>query len=96
MNSAPAPAPASSNPNSISIRINGQAHQVEPGISVAAALAKCGKSQTRLSVTGMPRTAFCGMGVCQECRVTINGEAHQLACQTMCADQMQILTGECA
>lgn len=90
MNSAPASS------NSISISINGQMHQLESGISVAAALAKCDKPQTRLSVTGMPRTAFCGMGVCQECRVTINGAAHQLACQTMCTDQMQILTGECA
>lgn len=96
MNSAPASSNLNLNLDSISISINGQAHQVERGISVAAALAKCDKPHTRLSVTGMPRTAFCGMGVCQECRVTINGAAHQLACQTICADQMQILTGECA
>jgi len=25
---------------------------------------------------------LCGMGICFECRVTINGNAHQLACQT--------------
>lgn len=87
---------AAASSNSISININGQIHQVESGISVVAALAKCDKPQTRLSVTGVPRTAFCGMGVCQECRVTINCAAHQLACQTMCTDQMQILTGECA
>jgi succinate dehydrogenase/fumarate reductase-like Fe-S protein len=33
------------------------------------------------------------MGICMECRVTINGQAHQLACQTLCLEGMQIKTG---
>jgi aerobic-type carbon monoxide dehydrogenase small subunit (CoxS/CutS family) len=77
----------------ICITINGQANQVEPGISVAAALAVCEVFHTRLSVTGMARAPVCGMGVCQECRVTINGQPHQLACQTLVTKDMQVLTG---
>jgi aerobic-type carbon monoxide dehydrogenase small subunit (CoxS/CutS family) len=80
----------------IPITINGQSHQVEPGISVAAALAVCEVFCTRQSVTGMARAPVCGMGVCQECRVTINGQRHQLACQTLCRIDMQILTGALA
>lgn len=78
----------------IIIEINGKPHQVEPGISVAAALARCGHLGTRLSIGGQIRAPLCGMGVCQECRVTINGRAHQLACQTMCTQGFQIITGD--
>ncbi|MFZ6817165.1 (2Fe-2S)-binding protein [Undibacterium sp. Ji22W] len=84
----------SSNRPTLSLIINGTAHQVEPGISVAAALARCGCTNTRVSVTGMPRAPLCGMGVCQECRVSINGQPHQLACQTLCVKDMYIVTGE--
>lgn len=36
-----------------------------------------------------PRAPFCGMGICQECRVTING-LRRLACQTLCQAGMRI------
>jgi len=80
----------------ISITINGQPHQVEPCISVAAALALCEVLSTRQSVTGMMRAPVCGMGVCQECRVSINNQRHQLACQTLIANHMDIQTGALA
>ncbi|HCI6741169.1 TPA: (2Fe-2S)-binding protein, partial [Klebsiella variicola subsp. variicola] len=35
------------------------------------------------------RAPFCGMGVCQECRVTVDG-LRVLACQTLCRAGMQI------
>ncbi|MEX0495839.1 2Fe-2S iron-sulfur cluster-binding protein [Raoultella terrigena] len=37
----------------------------------------------------LPRAPFCGMGVCQECRVTANGR-RVLACQTLCLPGMNI------
>lgn len=78
----------------IDIQINGHNYQTESGISVAAALARCGISTTRISVTGEQRAPVCGMGICQECRVTIDGHAHQLACQTPCVEGMQIDTAQ--
>lgn len=78
----------------INIQINGKTHQVEPGISVAAALARCGQLSTRVSVSGEKRAPLCGMGVCQECRVMIDQRLHQLACQTMCTQGMVIATGD--
>lgn len=76
----------------ILILINGRTVPVEAGISVAAALALHGAPCTRISVSGQARAPLCGMGVCQECRVTIDGRAHRLACQTVCRAGMQIET----
>ena len=76
-----------------SVTINDEIVVVNAGISVAAAIALSGSAVTRISVTGQPRAPVCGMGICMECRVTIDGMAHQLACQTLCLDGMQIKTG---
>jgi predicted molibdopterin-dependent oxidoreductase YjgC len=70
--------------------------QVAPGTSVAAAIAQNGGLVTRLSVTGQQRAPLCGMGICQECRVNIDGQRHQLACQTLCTEGMTVLTGGAA
>ncbi|AZC16877.1 MULTISPECIES: (2Fe-2S)-binding protein [Pseudomonas] len=71
------------------IYLDQQPLQVRPGISVAAALAASGDLRTRTSCTGRPRAPFCGMGICHECRMTIDGH-RQLACQTLCRDGMQV------
>ncbi len=78
--------------NSITLTINARAVHVAQGTTVAAAIARSGNGTTRRSVTGMPRAPVCGMGVCQECRVNINGRDHQLACQTLCAPGMEVVT----
>lgn len=72
----------------IQLFINGQSVSVIEGTSVAAALAQA-KSHSRLSVCGEKRNPFCGMGVCQECRVNING-LRVLACQTLCQQDMKV------
>jgi predicted molibdopterin-dependent oxidoreductase YjgC len=77
----------------VSIKINGQTNNVPAGISVAAAIALSGNLGTRISISGQIRAPLCGMGICQECRVQINGRAHQLACQTACRPGMEIETG---
>ena len=73
----------------VGLHINGQAIQVAPGTTVAAALALASMPVTRISVSGQPRTPVCGMGICQECRVRVNGRV-RLACQTLCAPGMQV------
>ena len=59
---------------------------------VAAAVAMAGKSQFRRSVSGMPGGPVCGMGICCECRVTINNEPHQRSCVTLCEEGMEVRT----
>jgi D-hydroxyproline dehydrogenase subunit gamma len=75
------------------ITVDGKAVDVADGATVAAALvAHAGIKGTRLSVSGMPRAPLCGIGVCQECRVTVDSRAHVLACQTLCRDGQIIET----
>jgi predicted molibdopterin-dependent oxidoreductase YjgC len=77
----------------VHVTVDGHALDVPAGSTVAAALAANARiAGTRTSVSGAPRTALCGMGVCQECRVTIDGFAHALACQTLCRDGQIIET----
>ena len=42
--------------------------------------------------TGRPSGIYCGMGVCYECLVTVNGIPNTRACQTYVTDQMVIET----
>ena len=79
-------------PDLVHILVNGAPLQVRAGTSVAAALAQPAPGATRASVTGEPRAPLCGMGVCHECRVRIHGRT-RLACQTVCAEGMEIHTG---
>ncbi|MBW7831788.1 MAG: (2Fe-2S)-binding protein [Simplicispira suum] len=65
--------------------------RVPAGSSAVAALAQQPPGRTRLSVTGQWRAPLCGMGVCHECRVLIDGR-ERLACQTICEDGMHIAT----
>lgn len=75
------------------VTVDDAAVDVPRGATVVAAIVAAGALCTRRAVTGGRRFAFCGIGQCQECRVTIDGRAHQLACRTLCADGMAIQTG---
>ena len=76
----------------VQLMLDGQPMRVEAGVSVAAALRRASDGSTRLSVTGQARAPLCGMGVCQECRVDVDGR-RVLACQTLCREGMRVTTG---
>ncbi|HEY3579109.1 MAG TPA: 2Fe-2S iron-sulfur cluster-binding protein [Pyrinomonadaceae bacterium] len=61
---------------------------------VTAAVLEAGTTSFRRSVTGEPRGPLCGMGICFECRVTIDGVAHVRSCQTLCENGMDVRTDE--
>lgn len=65
---------------------------VAAGTSVAAALLGLGISAFRRSVDGTPRGPLCGMGICHECRVTIDGVAHRRACLVPVTEGMHVST----
>jgi D-hydroxyproline dehydrogenase subunit gamma len=79
-------------PETITLFIDGSPVGVSAGTSVAAAILSSGKVEFRRSVSGEPRAPLCGMGVCFECRVTIDGLEHSLSCQTLCRDGMEVRT----
>jgi D-hydroxyproline dehydrogenase subunit gamma len=78
----------------IAIRVDGKEVEVAAGTVVAAAVAQAGIVQFRRSVSGEPRAPLCGMGICMECVVTINGQPHQRSCQALCEPGMEVLTDE--
>ncbi len=81
-------------PEQIQLRVNGKTISVAAGTVVAAALARAGQSRFRRSIGGEPRGPLCGMGICMECRVTINGFTHARSCQTLCEQGMEVQTDE--
>ena len=78
----------------IAIRINGRRVEADLGSSVAAALINAGVWSFRTSVAGAPRGPVCAMGICFECRVTLDGHAHRRACMESCSAGMEVRTGD--
>ncbi len=61
------------------------------GETVFAALTTAGYRTLRKSrKIGEARGGFCGMGVCYECRVTIDGVQNRRSCMCRVADGMEI------
>ncbi len=52
------------------------------GETIAAALAANGIKALRHTSNGQRRGLYCGMGACQECLVTVDGQTSQRACMT--------------
>lgn len=78
----------------ITLNVNNKTVAVEDGTTVAAAILDSGAAGFRRSLSGEPRGPLCGMGICFECRVTINGAAHQRSCTTLAEEGMEIVTDE--
>jgi len=76
----------------VEVFVNRHAVRVTPGTMVSAAVAAAGVTAFRRSVSGEPRSPLCGMGICFECRVTIDGQPHQRSCQIPCAAGMTVTT----
>jgi aerobic-type carbon monoxide dehydrogenase small subunit (CoxS/CutS family) len=79
-------------PETVTLSVNGVTIEMLADSMVSAAVLKTGTSAFRRSVTGEPRGPLCGMGICFECRVTIDGEPHCRSCQTVCRDGMDVRT----
>jgi aerobic-type carbon monoxide dehydrogenase small subunit (CoxS/CutS family) len=76
----------------IALEVNRKKIEVPRGITVAAAIFIAGETSFRTSISGQPRAALCGMGICMECRVTIDGRPHCRSCQILAQDGMMIAT----
>lgn len=80
--------------NAILMEIDGKSVTAFEGETVASVLMAEGMRSFRLSSKNAePRGMFCGIGICQECRVTVNGVANVRACMTSVAQGMVVETG---
>jgi sarcosine oxidase subunit alpha len=81
----------------IKVRVNGAEVRVPKGATVATAVYASFSTEPprfRRSVSGQPRGPLCGMGICYECRVTIDGRSHERSCQILCAEGMDVKTDD--
>ncbi|NSX89020.1 MULTISPECIES: (2Fe-2S)-binding protein [Agrobacterium] len=84
-----------SEPNvTVHLIVDGNLVTASPDDTVATALLIAGISPFRNTpVSGAPRAPYCGMGVCFDCLVTIDGEANRQACLTPVREGMAVTTG---
>jgi predicted molibdopterin-dependent oxidoreductase YjgC len=71
------------------ILLDGQELTVHEGQTVAAVLLAAGRRAFRRTARGnQPRGFFCGMGICFDCLMQIDGRPNVRACQTLVHDGM--------
>ena len=76
------------------ITVDGASLEVPAGTTLAAALIAAGRPVFRTSARlGQPRGLYCGMGVCYECLLRIDGKAQVRACLVEVRDGMVVETG---
>lgn len=76
----------------ISLFLDGECVSAYEGESVAAVMMVSGHVAMRTTTEGQPRGVFCGMGVCFDCLVVVDGIPNTRACMTWVKEGMQIKT----
>ncbi len=66
----------------VTILLDGEAVEAYEGETVAAVLLARGEITTRTTPGGEPRGIFCGMGVCFDCLMIVDGVPNTRACMT--------------
>lgn len=76
----------------VTITVNGTSLRCASSATVAAALLANGRGPAlrRTDMSGQPRGLFCGMGLCFDCLVTVDGRPGVRACITNVGDGMRI------
>lgn len=77
----------------LELTVDGRPLRAQAGQTLGAALVTNGITAWRSTrVGGRPRGLFCGIGVCFDCLVTVDGEPGQRACCVQVADGMRVST----
>jgi len=70
---------------------DGRGVTARAGQSIAAAVLAAGETTLRwTSSTDSPRGLFCGMGICFDCLVTVDGRRNVQACRTPVAEGLVV------
>ncbi|MDQ1540764.1 MAG: hypothetical protein QOH29_1490 [Actinomycetota bacterium] len=76
-----------------SFRFDGRPIEFSEGWTIGAALTAAGiRSWRTTRVEGRPRGLFCGIGVCFDCLVTVNGRTSLRACLVPARADDQVTT----
>jgi D-hydroxyproline dehydrogenase subunit gamma len=75
----------------VTITIDGEPLECLAGLTLVAAMYLDGRRIMRTSPRDkQQRSVFCGMGVCYDCLVKVDGRANVRACQTVVSHGMQV------
>lgn len=78
---------------SFEIEVDGETNLAFEGETVAAALIAAGRRTLRRTTKkNHPRGMYCGIGLCYECRMVINGVPNTRACQTLATPGCRVET----
>lgn len=77
----------------IEIVVDGAPVAALPGQTIAAAMWRANRVALRTGPGGAPRAVYCGIGVCTECRVHVEGRGVVRACTTPAEPAMRVTTG---
>ncbi|MFG3256855.1 (2Fe-2S)-binding protein [Streptomyces sp. NPDC048172] len=76
----------------ITLSVDGEPVAGNPGQSIAGVLLASGRNAWRHGPSGAPRGVFCGIGVCFDCLVTVNGQRDVRACRRTAQEGDEITT----
>mgnify|MGYP006269471735 CR=1 FL=1 len=76
----------------ITFLLDGEEITAYEGETVATVMMAEDKIAMRTTTKGEPRGVFCGMGVCFDCLVVVNGVANTRACMTWVSPGMRVST----
>ena len=74
----------------IGLTVDGRRVTAYAGETLAAVLLAEGHAATRRTRGGSPRGVYCGMGVCYDCLVVLDGVPNTRACVTFAAEGMRV------
>ena len=78
---------------SFGIEVDGEKIVAYEGETIGAALLAAGRRTLRFTnKLEQPRGLYCGIGLCQECRMTVNGIPNTQICQTVATPGCRIET----
>jgi predicted molibdopterin-dependent oxidoreductase YjgC len=74
----------------VAVTLDGRPVEAYEGETVAAVLFAEGIAATRTTVSGAPRGVYCGIGLCFDCLVVVDGVPNTRACMTLVRDGMEV------
>ncbi|WP_330172609.1 (2Fe-2S)-binding protein [Streptomyces sp. NBC_01498] len=84
--------PAGRRDRALTITVDGERVTGVVGQTLAGVLLVSGRPAWRQAPSGAPRGVFCGIGVCFDCLVTVNGEPDVRACRRRARDGDTVTT----
>ena len=74
------------------IEVDGRTILARNGQTIAEALLANGVRVLRTTRKHAPRGVYCGVGICYECRMIVNGKPNVRTCMTLATPECKIIT----